>query len=210
MSNIFLQTGKLPFFSKNTLRLTTSLKREALDMRIKRALKKEQILGLKKGLYVTKEYYQLEPDKTTYREFISSVIREPSYLSLEYVLSKYNLLTEATFPITCVTVKSSRDYENFLGDYRYLSIKQELFFGFQKKSYKTNIYYEASLAKALFDYLYLKKNISTDITYEIKEGLRLNWENFTKEDLNEFKKIVSISKSAKMNKYLKIINKYYG
>lgn len=207
--DLFLSVQKLPYFSKETLKMVYPLNDNALNARIKRAIKKGVISVLKRGLYVTEKYYLSEPNKTTYAEFISSVLRSPSYLSLEYVLAKYNMLAEAIYQVTCVTTKSNRYYRDFLGGYYYLSIKPEYFFGFQKISYNTNIYYEASLAKALFDFFYFKKNLA-DFEYEINEGLRLNWDNFGKDDLKELTNIIELSGSIKMKKILKIIKKLYA
>jgi len=58
---------------------------------------------------------------------------------------------------------------------------------------------KATKAKTLFDFLYLKKNLITDKTY--LNELRLNLENFNKNDKLEFNKYVSIEGSKKNENY---------
>ena len=96
----------------------------ALNERIKRSLENKRIAKLKKGLYTTDVYYLKEPNKTEFKEFIASKLKFPSYLSSEYVLSKYNLLTEATYPLTSITLKTGHSYQNSLGTYKYSNIKE--------------------------------------------------------------------------------------
>jgi len=207
--NIFKIFENLPSFSKQNLRICFKGSRYALDERIKRAIKNEYILELKKGLYVTNLYFLKEPQKSEYKEYLASKLRFPSYLSLEYVLSTHDLLTEAIYTITSITLKTTRKYTNFLGIYRYLSIKKDLFFGFEKKSFYKNEYYVATKAKAMFDFLYLKRNLG-NLEKEILEGLRINWDSFLKEDYYLFGKYVKISQSLKMQKIFKILGKIYA
>ena len=93
-----------------------------------------------------------------------------------------------------------------MGNYSYRNIKDSLFLGFKEKNWNNNIIYIASKAKALFDYLYLKS------TYNIKADVydaRINWDNFSEDDLLELTKYVKLSKSIKMNNILKVVKKYY-
>lgn len=204
--DIFIFFDNVPCFTKQALRMYFQGSEDALNERIKRALKKKRILELKKGLYTTEIYYLQESEKTKFKEFVASKLRFPSYLSLEYVLAKYNLLTEAVYPITSITIKTPRLYQNFLGTYPYTNLKKELYFGFQRINFYQNEYYSATKAKAMFDFLYLKKNLG-DLKEEILDGLRINWDNFSQKDFNLFKGYVLKSKSKKMLKILKIMER---
>ena len=70
-----------------------------------------------------------------------------------------------------------------------------MFSGFEQKYWEDKVVYIATTAKALFDYFYLKKvtNLKVDI-----DQTRINWNNFNKSNLMEFKKYVDLSKSVKM------------
>lgn len=207
MINLFQQLENIPCFSKSDLRLVYSGSENGLNEQIKRAVKNKNIITLKKGLYTTYIYWLKEANKTNFLEFIASKIRQPSYLSLEYILAKNGLLTEAVYPITSITLKCGRSYQNSLGVFNYKNIKNELFFGFEKKQYGKNEYYCASLAKALFDWLYLKKNLNPDLKKVLLEELRINWDNFSSDDFYQFNKFAELSKSKKMAKIAKILRK---
>jgi len=204
--DIFTPFETIPCFTKQNLKLYFKSSNFALDERIKRALKNKRIFKLKKGLYVTNIYYLKEIDTTMFREFIAFKLRFPSYLSLKYVLGKYNFLTEATYPLTSITTKTTRTYQNFFGTYKYSNIKEQLYFGFNEVSFYQNKYFIATKAKALFDFLYLKSNLG-NLEKEILEDLRFNWEVFSKEDFELFKKYVSKSNSKKMEEIVKILEK---
>lgn len=206
--DIFNIFEKIPCFTKQNLRISWNGSEYALDERIKRALRNKRILELKKGLYTTNIYYLKETQKTKFKEFIAAKLRFPSYLSLEYVLAKYELLTEITYPLTSITTKTGRTYQNFLGAYRYSNIKKEFYFGLTQVSFYQNKYFMATKPKAMFDFLYLKRNIGV-LKKEILEGLRINWDNFSKEDFCCFQEYVFRAKSKKMEKISKILEKNY-
>lgn len=176
----------LSFFDKNTIAQFIELSDNSLYSNIKRWLKKGILLQLKKGLYVTREYYLLLENKEAYLEFLANKLREPSYLSLEYVLQKYNILSESVYAFTSVTLKSRRSYSNTFGTYLYRNIREGLFQGFTIKTYGNFEIKEASKAKALFDYLYFKTYKSTSISVKLIQSYRLNLEEFTPDDLKEF------------------------
>jgi len=198
----------MPCFTKQNLRLIFNGSSFALDERIKRTLRKKKLLVLKKGLYTSERYYLKEPEKTKFKEFIAAKLRYPSYLSCEYVLAKYGMLSEAVYPLTSITVKTTRTYQNFLGAYVYFNLKEDLFFGFTQEKFYTNFYYMADKAKALFDFLYLKQNLG-NLNQEIKNDLRINWENFSANDLGIFEEYVRRSKSNKMKKITTILQTLY-
>lgn len=196
---------KLPYFNKKTASVLIGKKNWNLDKKINQLKKKGYLVNLKNGLYVSTVYLNLQTNKNIYCQYIANILRYPSYLSLEYVLSENNLIPEAVYIWTSVTSKSPRQYKNPLGVFVYKNIKESLFAGFKKRKvgeFKLTI---ASLAKALFDYLYLKRNLGVDLEFELKEGLRINWLNFSGSDLRELEKYVESSQSGKMKKILKII-----
>ena len=99
--------GNLSYFDKNTLSQIIELSDNSLYTNIKRWIKSGRLVQLKNGMYVTDIFLSTLPDKTPYAEFIANKLREPSYLSTEYVLQKYGVLTEAVYGYTSVTLKSN-------------------------------------------------------------------------------------------------------
>lgn len=197
----------LPYFNKNTAGILIGKEGKNLDAKISQLTEKGYLITLKNGLYVTSIYYEKERNNPLYREYIANILRYPSYLSLEYVLFINNVIPESTYSLTSVTIKSSRTYTNELGTFIYQNMKDELFTGFQRKSYRFSEIAIATKSKALFDYLYLKSNLNKDIMEDLKDGLRINWEVFTKTDLAEFKTYVDLSESLKMRSVLSNIEK---
>lgn len=176
----------LSYFDKETLAQVIDLSDNSLYGNIKRWLKKGSLIQLKKGLYVTREYVNFLPAKDFYAEFIANKLKEPSYLSLEYVLQKHSIVSEAVYALTSVTLKSKRLYQNRLGSFIYRQMKEDLFRGFEIKKKERFEIKEASLAKALFDYLYFQTMRAGVVDRELLESYRLNLEGFSDRDLEEF------------------------
>lgn len=196
---------KLPLFNKKTAGMLIGKKGNNLDKKIQRLLDKGYLISLKKGWYVSEAYLNKQLELERYFEYISNQLRKPSYLSLEYMLSRFNLIPEAVNIWTSITIKSTRKYENKLGNFVYKNIKEDLFTGYEEINYPEFKIYRATKAKSLFDFLYLKQNLSEDLEYELKEGLRINWGQFSKKNVEEFSKYVQKSEMKKMEKIESII-----
>jgi hypothetical protein len=179
------KTENLLIFNKNYLKL---LEKDSnnLNSNIKYWLKNNDIISLKNGTYIFKDVYLKKKDKDSYLEYLANQLLKPSYLSLEYVLAKYQIMSEPVRSLTSISLKSSRDYNNELGTWRYYQIPKELFTGFSFKSFKDQDIIIASKAKALFDFLYLRFRRGPIPKIENIEKLRLNLENLNKSDKKEF------------------------
>ncbi len=178
--------SRLSYLDKETLAQLVEVSDNSLYANIKRWLRNGHLIQLKKGLYVTEDYFRSVPDPDIYRSFVANKLREPSYLSLEYVLQKYGLLTEAVFAFTSVTLKSGRIYKNKLGVYSYRNIKEKLFRGYRIVSRNGFDVKEATKAKALFDYLYLKLLRLREIDADLIRSFRLQLDEVSNQDMDEF------------------------
>lgn len=162
------------------------------------------ILQLKKGIYMTRTFYEQHRADYQFSAAVSAILMPQSYLSLEFILGQYNLLTEVTYPITCITTKNTRRIINPIGTFWYRNIRDDLYHGFAITEYFGIRIAQASIAKALFDYLYLRplpasyRNPRTDLAGE----LRLNLDEFSTLDREDFSHIVEKSKSRKMTDIL--------
>lgn len=203
------QIEQLPFFNKVTAGVALGKSGSNLDYWIKTRIKSGEIIQLKKGMFVSKMYTaRIEESSDIYEkymQFIANILRYPSYISLDYMLSMYGIIPEGVYVTTSVTSKTGRIFSNKLGNFRYQNIKKELFLGYLEVDYKGNSVRLASKAKALFDTIYLRSFGNSNLEYELTQGLRLNLDNFNRNDIIEFKKYVSLSKSNKMEKALKIL-----
>ncbi len=189
------------FVTKSTLSQVYGISDNALSENIKQWLKKGLLIQLKNGVYVTREYYRSVSNRQTYIEFVANILKNPSYLSTEYVLQKYSMLTESVFTITSVSRKKTRQYHNSLGTFKYSSIKENLFTGYDSIERHGLLVNEATKAKALFDFLYFRLWRSPDISKSLIESYRLNLFEFSKLDLVEFEEYL---KRSGIKKFLSI------
>lgn len=197
------QFENLPCFTKTNLKLFQDNSDFSFDKNIQAWLKKELIKKLKNGLYVTEKYILKEKELTLYQEFMANKLLWPSYLSGEYVLQKYNILTEAIYSLTSITTKTSRSFENFLGVFRYYNLKKELFLGFKEVNFGKFKILIASKTKALFDFVYFKKDNFQEFSPEEIEEMRFNLDELNKKDLKELKEYINLSKNKKMFNFYK-------
>lgn len=188
----------LPYFTFDDL-VGVEKNRDYLKILFSRYAKAGKLARLKKGTYVTKEYLDDLRNKNAfpqYLEFLASIIYSPSYLSLEYILSKHGLLSEEVKNFTAVTKNKTARFSSQFGNYLYHKIKAPLFTGFEIAKANGFIIFKATKSKALFDYLYLRKNLL--INAESTEALRLNLGNLNKKDWLELKKYIKLEGSNKM------------
>ncbi|OGK09696.1 hypothetical protein A2767_07580 [Candidatus Roizmanbacteria bacterium RIFCSPHIGHO2_01_FULL_35_10] len=201
LSNLF-------FFSKNSLRALEK-NEEKLNFNIKYWIKTGKIISLKNGLYITKSRWDKEINKDLYLEYLANKIYEPSYLSLEYIMNKYSLLTEAVYGITSITTKKTKSFVNGLASFNYSSMTPDLFTGYETTKAFDTFIFTASKAKAVFDYLYLRFIKNTPINKKIIEELRINWENITKSEFKNIEGYANKAKSLKVKQVISLIKKMY-
>lgn len=193
-----------PYITKRELGVILEKNGKNLDRKIQLLLDKGKIVQLKKGVYVSRIY--LLKENKFHQEFIANFLCYPSYLSTEYVLQKNNVIPEAVYAYTSITTKTTRSYQNELGNFIYQTIKKELFTGFEEKRFIENYTIkEATKAKGLFDWLYLK-NFENSLEEELEIDLRINWDVFDQSDLKEFEEYTNKSKMKKMREIFSIIN----
>ncbi len=201
----------MPFFTKAALLTLERISDNALSQNLKRWVKNGRLLRLKNGLFVSKTFRDRTLNSPGYIELIANTLTSPSYVSLEYVLQRYSLLTEATYAVTSVTTKSSRRFGNAIGTFVYHTVSKNLYFGFEKKTFGKNIYFEASPAKALFDFLYLRLPNLDVKDFRAIEELRINWDLLSPEHFRELGDVVIRGGIQKMAAVFALVKKeFYG
>lgn len=205
--------SKSPYLTKQNLALALQKKPEAVSYFIKQALKKEELIAIKKGFFAAPAYVAVvitnSEEKEKYLEYLSNVLREPSYVSLEYILSKTGFIPENTTMVTAVSIKTSRVFRSKLADFSYRQINSKIFFGYDIMSFKDKTVKAAGLSKALFDFLYLRKFTGiADIRNYLSDSGRFNWEIFSEDDKKKFAEYAKQSKSKKMILIARQIKKY--
>ena len=86
-----------------------------------------------------------------YLEFISEKIYEPSYLSLDYILSENEILTEMPKNFTLISTNKTKILTNSFGNFIYHKIKNKLFIGFKTEKIDNFFISKATKSKALFE-----------------------------------------------------------
>ncbi len=203
---------QMPYFTKQNLALALNKEGENLNYWIKKLIKERRLVVLKKGFFISSYFLDLTSqnpsEKEAYFEYLANILYFPSYVSLEYVLSNNGIIPESVFAMTSITHKTTRTYKTQVGAFIFRNIKESLFNNYQTKDFdgkKVNI---ASVAKALFDFLYLKNMGSPTETekYLLNQG-RINWEAMSNRDKIEFIKLVKTSGSKKMEIIVSLLKK---
>lgn len=201
------KTDKLLLFDKKSLKMLEK-DSNTLNANLKYWLKNSDLIALKKGTYIFKERYSQEIKKDDYLEYIANQLIQPSYVSLEYVMAKYQLLSEPVRAITSITVKNPREFYNKLGVWRYYSLPQKLFIGYKIKYFRGSPIAEATKVKAVFDFLYLRFRRGIKANRQGIDDLRLNWENLSGGDLKELISYFNLIGQARWELLIKIIKEY--
>lgn len=192
LKNLLEQLKSLPHFNKNTVSQIgkqMGLKDSTVNTYISRFLKYKEIIQLKRGLYISTDFFEKNRNDISYSFFLANIIRTPSYVSSWAALQYYNLTTEAIHSTTSVTPKVTRGYQTRAGNFFYQSIKKELFLGFSLAKGKFD-FFIASPSKALFDLLYFRTNqfrsVSAKNIKALIEELRIDIDEMDKNEQGKF------------------------
>lgn len=112
-----------------------------------------------KGKRLKKGLYQLDDTLSAYQ--VANIMVEPSYVSLETILSQYSIIPDSVTSYTSVSTKKTQSYNNSYGTFYYSSIKKEYYFGFTYEYREDYAYwvFVADKEKALLDYFYLRSKL---------------------------------------------------
>ena len=141
----FKQHTDKKIFSLSDLSQLTEEDKSSLSVQLTRLVK----AGLVKR--IAYRWYE-NPFAPPSLEEISMVLRYPSYLSMEYALSKHGVLSQTTYTFTLVTTKLPYTYRTEKAVYEYHQIHENLFWGYRKIG-MINI---AEPEKALLDLIYIR------------------------------------------------------
>ncbi|MFC1495856.1 hypothetical protein ACFL52_00390 [Candidatus Margulisiibacteriota bacterium] len=195
---IYRLLAKLPFFTLSSL-AGVEKDRSYLKILFSRYVKAKKLLRIKQGVYTSKEYLdnlKVKGEYPGFPELIAAIIYQPSYLSMDYILYQHNMLTEIPNNFISVTKNKTKYFKNDFGNYFYHKIAERLYCGYSATKKNSFTVYKATRAKALFDFIYFRKNILTN-KKSITE-LRLNLEVLSKKDKKEFAGYISLEGSKKM------------
>jgi predicted transcriptional regulator of viral defense system len=208
-SPILSSLDSLPYFTIEAVRQLSNGSASTVRTAVYRWMKSGELIQLKNGTYVTRRFFDRHHDDADFAPMVSAVLIPQSYISLEYVLQRYGVLTEMTYPVSAVTLKHGRTITNSIGTFSYRSIKTDLYNGFQIHDYLGVPFAMAGKARALFDFLYFRHwgdELSSPV-FDLVEDLRLNLDEFAQDDWLEFNRYVEVSRNRKMQSVVKNIGR---
>lgn len=120
---------------------------------LSRWAKKGALVSLKKGMYAFRPEEGAPAPEILY---IANRLYEPSYISMEYALSLYELIPEYVSVVTSITTRKTMLFKNALGHFSYQHVVPRAFRGFrQEKHSHDRQVFVAEPEKAVLDFLYL-------------------------------------------------------
>lgn len=176
MSELKKQINKIQksYFSFTDLRKISQLDDASLRVTASRLVDSGELTKLTKGFYCQ------DQNNVDLQKFAMEIYK-PSYLSFEWALGQYNILSQKSYALTLATTKRARQVEldNAIINYRH--IQPGLFWGYTSR----DGYLIAEPEKAFLDLAYLSLN---------------GYAKFDTEEMN-----LEILNKSKIKKYLKEI-----
>ncbi|OGS22919.1 MAG: hypothetical protein A2252_07520 [Elusimicrobia bacterium RIFOXYA2_FULL_39_19] len=192
-------TRNLPVIDTETL-LTGVSNSESTKVQLSRWTKSGKLIQLKKGIYLlSKDYRKID----IYEPYIASLLKKPSYISLEKAFEHYGLIPEAVNVYTSVTPKRQGRFVSEPGTFDYKHIQTSLFWGYDSVTVNKQTAFIAAPEKALLDYFYLK---GMNISLEYLKELRL--QNVEKINLKRLFEFADKFKRPGITKIAEILKKY--
>jgi len=192
---IIEQFKNQPYFTKESfvqISREYDIKDSTISSYLVRSVARKDIIQLKRGFYVTNDFYNNNKNDISYIFYLANVLRGPSYVSSWAALQYYNLTTEIINTVTSVSEKITRDYITKINTFSYHSINKKLFSDFILVKRKFE-FFIASPSKALFDLLYFKTNQLRGIKLEeinnIIEDLRIDIDEMEPDEKKKFYKL---------------------
>lgn len=173
--------------------------------KISRMIKKEEIIQVKKGLYVLSPEFGNQIDL----KVLANLIYGPSYISLEYALSYWGLIPEKVEEITNMTNKRNKVFETPVGTFSYKYLHTSIFSkGIERISGETGAFLIASKEKAICDRLALVKDLKTSEIPEFFEyDLRIDIHELSGLDVDLVQEIERAYKKKSVTAFFKWLSR---
>ncbi len=148
----FIQiVGKYPVVETKLL-LTGFPNPSSLQVHIGRWEKSGKLIKIKRGVYLLADpYRRIE----LWEPYLASLLKMPSYLSLEKAMDFHGCIPEGVPGYTAVTTKRQATFPSPMGTFSYRHIDPSLFWGYEGHTMRGQTALIASPEKALLDLVYL-------------------------------------------------------
>ncbi|MFO8051972.1 MAG: hypothetical protein R6V01_09800 [Thermoplasmatota archaeon] len=143
--DLFKKNISKKILSLNDLKVLADENKTTISVQLSRLSRMGMVKNPVKGWY-------LNPFNSPSMEELSMVLRAPSYLSMEYALSRHGILSQDVHTYTLVTTKLPHTYGSENDIFEYHQIKRSLFWGYETEG-NVNL---AEPEKALLDLIYIR------------------------------------------------------
>lgn len=173
---------------------------------IKRAIKKNYLIPIRRDFYVIKNLGQ--PLVDTFE--IATIIYGPSYVSFESALSYHGWIPEAVRTTTCASVKRAKEFETPIGVFSYEHIPIKAFpFGVGQYPQNGVTLFIAAPVKALADMMYARRRAWPSIE-DLSEDLRIEPESFKDSDKELLLGLIENYPTPRVKKALYVLQRDLG
>lgn len=142
-----LLSKQLLLFTPRELENSLSIAKRTASYYLAKGEQDGLFIRLKRGLYGLQTHLPAE-------EVIANRLCRPSYLSFSTALALYGILPEMPYQITSATPLTTREYTIKNTEYKYHTIKQAAYTGYQLSTRGSAQFLVAEPEKALVDWLY--------------------------------------------------------
>ena len=185
-----LKDFRKSYFTVADLEKVLDLKRDSLYVTLNRLVKSGVLIRRAKNVYcLFTDPFEVEK--------IASELYFPSYLSFEYALSYYSILSQVPYTVTFATSRPTKKMTIGGIAVEFSHLKKELFFGYVLK----NGAYIAEKEKALLDQLYMVSMGKRALDIE-----ELDFKDIDRKKLEEYAREFPSS----VKPFLKSVKKYFG
>lgn len=180
--------------------------KDSLYARLNRAVKKGQLIRVKRGLYCVSERLAL---KRPHPFELAQLIYGPSYISVESALSYHGLIPEAVHSITATTTKRNNEFKTPLGNFTYCRLPTKDFFvGVNHLTEGHHQFMLASPWKALLDYIYCYKKNWTSLE-PVEHNLRIDLDDLPRISQKELERLQTFYHRNSIDRFIKNIPKEF-
>lgn len=160
-----------------------------------------ELVRLRKGLYVLGERYRRQP---LLREHLANLIYGPSYVSLDYALSRHGLIPERVDEVTSLTTGEHRRFVTPLGVFSYRATTARRYApGVEWHGNGVARYLMASPEKALADKVASDRRLGRTTVAGMRayliEDLRIDADRLTSLDLQRLQAIAGAYRSYRVS-----------
>lgn len=175
--DFFRKNKNKSLFTFSDLVLLTGENRSSIAVHLSRFVKSGIIEHPVRNWYIN-------PFQAPSSEELAMVIRYPSYLSMEYALSKHGILSQNVFTHTLITTKLPYIFRTKESIFEFHQVKKSLFWGYRKEG----IVQIAEPEKALLDLVYIRtvrrRNLKRDALVSLIDDMYQ--EDFDKKRLYKY------------------------